>query len=295
MPRPTQSLARRDRPPAARCEIRQPVSSPWHCRVLFIRARMARETGVNRSCRQGKRLDRVPGAMVTPKSASHAATRRTGRWNAKHSTSTNAQTERPNGVLRNSRGTGGSETSRRGRVLRCAGPGAGAGLAQTDAPEDTFVCLDFDLDQFGVMVAVLDMGHAAGAAHAVLRRQPVLLDLLLERWPLGPAVPLCAALLTPLARTARLRLLLALSAKRRFRQRLAGLPQRRVLTFEMHNPRLCVRMRRAQLAKRHAQRRVGALLARIDMRIVKKPPQTRDFGLQCPHILQAALQRRKIG
>ena len=63
----------------------------------------------------------------------------------------------------------------------------------------------------------------------------------------------------------------------------------------MHNPRLCVRMRRAQLAKRHAQRRVGAPLARIEMRIVKKPPQTRDFGLQGPHILHAALQRRKIG
>ena len=108
------------------------------------------------------------------------------------------------------------------------------------------MCLDFDLDQFGVMVAVLDMGHAAGAAHAVLRRRPVLLDLLLERRTLGPAVTLRAALLTPLARTARLRLLLALSAKRRFRQRLAGLPQRRVLTFEMHDPRLCVRMRRAQ-------------------------------------------------
>ena len=125
-------------------------------------------------------------------------------------------------------------------------PRGSAGLAQTDTPENTFVCLDFDLDQFGVMVAVLDMGHAAGAAHAVLRRRPVLLDLLLERRTLGPAVTLRAALLTPLARTARLRLLLALSAKRRFRQRLAGLPQRRVLTFEMHDPRLCVRMRRAQ-------------------------------------------------
>ena len=72
------------------------------------------ETGVNRSCRRGKRLDRVPGAIVIPKSASHAVTRRTGRWKAKHSTSTNAQSERPNGVLRNSRGTVGAETPRPG-------------------------------------------------------------------------------------------------------------------------------------------------------------------------------------
>jgi len=85
LPTEIHNHARRELAVSPSAWMRQPVSSPWRTAIPFWWARIASASGANSGRKRRTLLAIVPGAIGSPWSAIHAATRRSGRKQAKRS------------------------------------------------------------------------------------------------------------------------------------------------------------------------------------------------------------------